>query len=41
MQRVRIERVDQTEEELLANLDQLSDTEVEALLSTLSDEGEI
>jgi len=35
-----IERVDQTEEELLANLDQLSDAEVEALLSALSDEGE-
>jgi amino acid adenylation domain-containing protein len=35
-----IERLDKTEEELLADLDQLSDAEVEALLGTLSDEGE-
>jgi amino acid adenylation domain-containing protein len=34
----RIERVEKTAEDLLENLDQLSDAEVEALLSTLSDE---
>jgi amino acid adenylation domain-containing protein len=34
-----IERVDQSEEDLIANLDRLSDAEVEALLDRLSDEG--
>jgi hypothetical protein len=35
------ERVDHAEQRLLANLDQLSDAEVEALLSALPDEGEL